>query len=59
MKIVTLDDAVKSMEQQIQGAKELGQSGKKCSWSKMEGVLLPVNASELILKVVKEYLAAK
>lgn len=47
------------MEQQIQGAKELGQSGKKCSWSKMEGVLLPVNASELILKAVKEYLAAK
>jgi len=54
MKIVTLEDAVKSMEQQIQGAKELGQSGKKCSWSKMEGVLMPVSVAEMILEELKK-----
>lgn len=53
MKIVTLEDAIKNLEQQIQGSKELGHSGKKCSWSKMEGVLMPVSVAEMILDELK------
>lgn len=53
MKITKLEDAIKALENQIQGSRELGQSEKKCSWSKMEGVLIPVNAAEMILKELK------
>lgn len=54
MKITKLDEAIKLLENQIQGSRELKHSEKKCSWSKMEGVLIPVNVAEMILNALKE-----
>ena len=54
MKITKLDEAIKLLENQIQGSRELKHSEKKCSWSRMEGVLIPVNTTELIKDWLEE-----
>ena len=54
MKITKLDEAIKLLQNQIQGSRELKHSEKKCSWSKMEWVLIPVNTTELIKDWLEE-----